>query len=344
MSLSKKIQRRYHRSLLLIITAFLFVSLFALPALAQKDEVEKPATFTPQISIPGSEFQAGQTIDVGKITEATSSSDLLARYINGFYKYGLSIAGILATIMLMFAGVVWITSGGDSGKVGQAKKMIAGSLTGIIILACAWLILNTINPKLTTLETLEVSYIPKKEILEKTPNNLCCKGRNLGKYENGDCIESEICPANTTCKSDGDKFFCAANSGTICCEYKTKWPSIKKCLPVDGSTCEAEYEGKELITSYPNYYCNNTNTEQEHCDDLNIDCMNMPQGFSCYSRDSRKRGNCYNNVCLAIAGNAGEICGANSASKCLTGKCPEGYQEDRDGRDCAWGLSCCYKK
>jgi hypothetical protein len=56
----------------------------------------------------------------------------------------------------MAAGVIWITSGGDSGKVGQAKKMIVGSLTGIIILACSWLILNTINPKLVSLQTLDM--------------------------------------------------------------------------------------------------------------------------------------------------------------------------------------------
>lgn len=155
MIFSKKTQQHCRHCLLLVAALVIFSPFLAIPALANKGENETPAKFTPQISIPGSEFTAGQEINAGKIVGATSSSDLLAKYINGFYKYGLSIAGIVAVIALMAAGLIWATSGGDSGKIGQAKKMIAGSLTGIVILACSWIILNTINPQLVSLQTLE---------------------------------------------------------------------------------------------------------------------------------------------------------------------------------------------
>ena len=58
--------------------------------------------FTPQISIPNSEFN-GTAIKAGNFDEGSGkmNSDLLARYIKAFYNYGLTIAGILATLVLM---------------------------------------------------------------------------------------------------------------------------------------------------------------------------------------------------------------------------------------------------
>lgn len=112
-------------------------------------QVSKPLQFEPQIQIPESSFSA-TSVKIATFDEKTGTmnSDLLARYIQAFYNYGMAVVGILAAIVLMAGGVLWLTSGGDSGKVGQAKELIIGSIVGTGILFSSWIILNTINPEL----------------------------------------------------------------------------------------------------------------------------------------------------------------------------------------------------
>lgn len=67
------------------------------------------------------------------------------------YNYALSVAGILATIMIIIAGAQWATSGGNSEAIGSAKKRIGGAMVGLLIAYLSYVILNTINPALVNL-------------------------------------------------------------------------------------------------------------------------------------------------------------------------------------------------
>jgi len=150
--------------LILQVISFTAILSFPLPVSAQSSsDAAKSLQFTPQVQIPNTEFN--KTVDVGKFNPQTGKmeSNLLARYILGFYNYGLAIAGILATIVLMGGGVVWLVSAGDPGKISQAKELIAGSISGVIILVIAWMLLNTINPNLvnlTLIKTTTLTLVP----------------------------------------------------------------------------------------------------------------------------------------------------------------------------------------
>jgi len=124
-------------------------------------EATQPLDFTPQITIPNSEFIKGDSVLVGLFNKQTGKmeSDLLARYIIAIFNYALAAVAILATIVLMGAGIIWLTSGGESGKITKAKQLIGGSITGMIILACSWIILNTINPELTKLQSIDTKIL-----------------------------------------------------------------------------------------------------------------------------------------------------------------------------------------
>lgn len=50
----------------------------------------------------------------------------------------------LAAMIFAYAGFIYLTSGGNSNKVGQAKKIMLNMLIGYLIALCAWLIVNTI--------------------------------------------------------------------------------------------------------------------------------------------------------------------------------------------------------
>lgn len=52
------------------------------------------------------------------------------------------IVGIISVIMIIFAGFRYITSGGDSGKVGNAKNTLVYAIIGLVIVALAQLIVH----------------------------------------------------------------------------------------------------------------------------------------------------------------------------------------------------------
>ncbi len=120
---------------------------------------EKPKFIIPEFQVP---------ISTVKLSKPTCSSvdgvsvcqiPWLGEYVIGVYKYLLAIAGVIAAVILMAAGLLWIVSGGDSGRVTQAKEMIVGSVTGLILLVGINLILTQINPNLTGFSALKVEKI-----------------------------------------------------------------------------------------------------------------------------------------------------------------------------------------
>lgn len=68
----------------------------------------------------------------------TSFNQLLARIINVLS----IIVGVIAVVMIIVGGLRYITSGGDSGKVGTAKTTIIYAIVGLVIVALAQLIVH----------------------------------------------------------------------------------------------------------------------------------------------------------------------------------------------------------
>ncbi|MBQ7802659.1 hypothetical protein IJ380_02250 [Candidatus Saccharibacteria bacterium] len=54
------------------------------------------------------------------------------------------VAGVLATVYIMYAGVMYITSNGDPGAAAKAKKALTSAIVGLVIVLAAHLIVNTI--------------------------------------------------------------------------------------------------------------------------------------------------------------------------------------------------------
>lgn len=70
------------------------------------------------------------------------------QYVAGIYNYAIGIVGILAAVVLMFGGLLWLTAGGNATRVGEAKAWIGASLTGLVIALTSYMILYQINPGL----------------------------------------------------------------------------------------------------------------------------------------------------------------------------------------------------
>jgi len=56
-------------------------------------------------------------------------------------------AGLLASLAILFiviAGILYITSSGDSGRVDRAKQMLTYAIIGLIVALLAWVIVQSI--------------------------------------------------------------------------------------------------------------------------------------------------------------------------------------------------------
>gem|GEM_PF-4728687 len=63
------------------------------------------------------------------------------------YKYSLRIAGLAVFLMFILAGLTYIVPALKT-KLGDPVKIIKDAIIGLIILASAYVILNSINPDL----------------------------------------------------------------------------------------------------------------------------------------------------------------------------------------------------
>lgn len=75
-----------------------------------------PIFITPTVTIPDTDFVSGQGI---KVEESTTT---LANYIVAIFKYSTGVIGIIAAIVLMLAGIMWVTAAGNQEQIGSAKK------------------------------------------------------------------------------------------------------------------------------------------------------------------------------------------------------------------------------
>ena len=65
----------------------------------------------------------------------------------------LGFLGVLAIIIILWGGFRWLTSGGNEEKVGEAKKIIAAGIIGLIIIFTAYAIATFVVTQLISATT-----------------------------------------------------------------------------------------------------------------------------------------------------------------------------------------------
>jgi len=92
-----------------------------------------------------------QYTQLENIPGAEGKNKSFPEYVTSIYNLGLWLVGISAMFMLSVGGFMYLTSAGNTSAAGSAKGVIKDALIGLVLGLSAWLILNTINPDLTTL-------------------------------------------------------------------------------------------------------------------------------------------------------------------------------------------------
>jgi hypothetical protein len=93
-------------------------------------------SFLAQLPFPGLEF-------LGVTTKSQIDEILTATY-----RFGISVVALAAFGMLVFGGVVYLTAGDNSSRVGYARSLISNAIFGLLLALLSFLLLYIINPDL----------------------------------------------------------------------------------------------------------------------------------------------------------------------------------------------------
>lgn len=90
-----------------------------------------------QSKITNNPFDQNRGIDINSVT----TPELL--YSKVVYVLIFAV-GIVAVLVLLWSGFSYITAGGDAEKAEKAKKMIVGTIIGILIILGSYVIYNSV--------------------------------------------------------------------------------------------------------------------------------------------------------------------------------------------------------
>lgn len=97
-----------------------------------------------------------------------------AEYLTKIYTISIGVAVALAVVMIVYAGIIYITSGDNASKQKEAKSQITQAIFGLALLLASYLILRTVNPDLTNLgkwQNLPDQQVPA--VVPVIPNPRC---------------------------------------------------------------------------------------------------------------------------------------------------------------------------
>lgn len=146
-----------------LITGYIIALVFVFPILGSSTNV-----VSAQINIPPNSNTPTQDSSTGKnlvqysgvqstiedyLCTPTGDQQDLVHCVNKLYRLGVAVGGMLLVFFIVLAGYLYIT-GGENGKT-KAKELIFSTLTGVGVLLTSYLLLNFINPSLTTFRPIQ---------------------------------------------------------------------------------------------------------------------------------------------------------------------------------------------
>jgi len=69
----------------------------------------------------------------------------IGQFIGAILTLIFIIAGVLVFVYIVWGGIQWLTSGGDSGKAEEARNRITAALIGLAIIAIAYALVRLIS-------------------------------------------------------------------------------------------------------------------------------------------------------------------------------------------------------
>lgn len=144
--------------------------------LAQGAEIQPTADINP--SIPGS-------------NPATQSNPNPVGLIGNLYQFALLFGGLLAFLIIVFAGIRYTLAADNPSNQGDAKDQIKQALLGLLLLLGAFIVLKTINPNLVKPKLPELKKIQATKAgfpNQLTVTRLCDSTKPSDRFSDGSLV------------------------------------------------------------------------------------------------------------------------------------------------------------
>ena len=128
--------------------SLMFVAIFALFLIAPAVLLPVDAVYADTIT--AEELFGGSLTGEDFASEAGLGTADLTETIAAFIRVGLGFMGIVAVLIIMIGGFKWMTAGGETSKIDDAKKYFYGGITGLVIILSAYAIASFVITQLTS--------------------------------------------------------------------------------------------------------------------------------------------------------------------------------------------------
>jgi type IV secretory pathway VirB2 component (pilin) len=105
----------------------------------------------PLLALAAPDFTSSASAVASKAGYDTETTVSLTNIIGEIINYVLSFLGVAAIIIIIIAGYMWMTAGGNDEKVSKAKSWIVNGIIGLTIILLAYAISNFVFSQVNSL-------------------------------------------------------------------------------------------------------------------------------------------------------------------------------------------------
>lgn len=131
----------------------------------------------------------------------------LAEYINAAYRYISAVGLVVAIVMCVYGGFLYLVGSSGVTDIKRGKKIMTDAIAGMLLILSAYAILNLINPQTVNLKVLEIAFVSplsdaqmeelEGELAEPVPSGSGSSGGSSGAFIEID--ESRLERLDTDC-------------------------------------------------------------------------------------------------------------------------------------------------
>ncbi|MBT5338236.1 hypothetical protein HN858_04070 [Candidatus Falkowbacteria bacterium] len=144
-----------HGAKIILLLLFVTVSM-CLPFSGSAEETTSKAT-QPVINIPIPTLPSLTEVQVAP--GQAFSAPWIAEYLVGVYKYAIMLGAIIAVLVMMAGGLMYVTSAANANNIKKAQSMIGGAVFGLVVLIMSYMVLGVINPNLNEQKALVMETV-----------------------------------------------------------------------------------------------------------------------------------------------------------------------------------------